>query len=172
MVALYLSQISSTIGSLPLSIENFPGNVLIFSSLQFKPIFAPCSVSPSQAIIILPFKLCFSWLKALSFLLWVHILQAFEYLVCFSLGHLLHTCIFLLEHAQNKALGLNLPLQVLDGAISHLEFLAAVCIHAANDGVCLTPWPGSGVLASTFTVLYCCLIACPPQMIISVWLYL
>lgn len=110
--------------------------------------------------------------SALSFFFWVRILQAFKHFVCSFLGHLLHMCIFLPEHAQNKAPGLNLALLVLDGVISHLKFLAAVCIHTASDGVCVTPWPGSVDLGSTCTLLYCCLIACPPQLIISAWGYL
>lgn len=91
MEALYLSHISSSIGSLSLSIERFPGNILISSFLKFKPVlhYVLSLVStysntfpfvfyttPSQYSTILPFMLCFSGLKASSFSssLQVHIL--------------------------------------------------------------------------------------------------
>lgn len=189
MEALYLSQISSSIGSLSFSIESFPENVPVSSFLQFKPIFHPvlsltdiknnpfpfvfCTTT-SQSITILPFSLCFCGVKASFFSssLWVHILQTFEYLVCSSLGHLPCMCICLVEHAQSKPQCLNLALLVLDCAMSHLKFLAAICIHTANDGVCLTPCPDSVDLCSTLTPLYCCLIACPPWLILSAQWYL
>lgn len=142
---------------------------VLFHRYQEQPIpFCFCT-TPSESITIPPFRLCFSRLKASSFIsfIWVHILQAFEFFVCSSVGHLLCMCVFLVECAQSKTQCLDLALLVLDDAISNLMFLAAVFIHATSDGVCLTPWPDSVDLGSTCTPLYCCILACPLQLIIS-----
>lgn len=122
MEALYLYQISSSIGSLYLSIESFPGNVFISSFLQFKPIFAQCFVPHRWQEQSIPF-----WFLHCSFAVYYH--SSFQALLLWTKSQFFHLflvgshfpglwilcllfsrppSVFLVERAQSKAQCLNL----------------------------------------------------------------